>query len=173
MGYIYKVAVPNANWPSARELDEALMKAGEPVRLIVEADRADSPFEIGSDERLAVMVGEIRHVVDSREYVFDRDNDTFELFDIMNDAGMDADRITDAHVYSVTTHADDLDWIVAKAIMRRLVLDFGGYGMDFQANLAGTTDWASTLDARFEDQKREYHAFIASLPTDEVASRIQ
>lgn len=166
MGYIYKVAVPQDRWPTARELDAALDRAGEPVRLLVRPDRADEPFEVCRFEQMAVCHEGTPHIVDARDYVFDRENDRFELFDIVGSAGMQTEKLLGAHIFSVVAHGEDADWKVAAALVKRLVLDFGGYGMDFQANIAGTEEWVATLDERMAAEKNEYRDFVARIGAD-------
>ena len=167
MGYIYKVAVPHGRWPTARALDAALEKRAG-VRILVRSDRADDAFGTAPDESLAVLVDDCPHILDSRDYVFDPDEDIFELRDIMRDAGMDIARLEGAHIFSITAYRDERDWRVAGALMKALVREFGGYGMDFQTNAAGTFDWADGLDEMLAAGRKAYLALEA-----DIASRQQ
>lgn len=161
MGYIYKVAVPHERWPTAGELDAALMAAKEPVRLLVKPGRSAEPFAIGENERLALEIEGEPHVIDAREYRFDPDNDTFELRDIMADTGMDTAPLEGAHIFSITAHGDDRDWQALRALVTRLVRDFGGYGIDFQSGDAGSGEWAAEFGNRLEAQQQAYYKMVA------------
>ncbi|MAY19416.1 MAG: hypothetical protein CL955_02200 [Erythrobacteraceae bacterium] len=169
MGYIYKVAVPHERWPSARQLDAALVAANDPVRLLVKPFTSKAPFEICAAERLGLEVGGEPHVVDAREYLFDPDNDTFELRDIMTDCGMDTAPLAGAHIFSITAHGDGRDWIAVRALVTRLVTDFGGYGIDFQSGLAGCGDWVDAFGDRLGHQQEACHKMVAQAVADNAA----
>ena len=167
MGYIYKVAVPHERWPSAQELDAALVAAGDRVRVLVRPGEATEPFAICAAERLGIEVDGEPHVVDAREYRFDPDNDTFELRDIMEDCGMDTAPLAGAHIFSITAHGDEHDWQAVRALVIRLVSDFDGYGIDFQSGLAGSGEWATDFGNRLGNQQLAYHKMVAqSLGSD-------
>lgn len=161
MGYIYKVAVPHERWPTAGELDAALMAAKEPVRVLVRPWLSGEPFAIGDSERLALEVDGEPHVIDAREYRFDPDNDTFELRDIMADSGMDTAPLHGAHILSITVHGDERDWKALRALIVRMVTDFGGYGIDFQSGITGFGEWAVAFVKRLGQQQQAYYKMVA------------
>lgn len=167
MGFIYKVAVPAESWPTARALDAALERQDPRVRLLVRADSCDEAFATAADETLELLYDGAPFTLDSRDYLFDPDIDDFDLANIMRQAGMDVGKLDGAHVFSITTHGDPRDWDAAAALLSVMVRDFGGYGMDFQTNSAGSGSWADGLAETLQDEQAKYHQLVARFQAED------
>lgn len=170
MGYIYKVAIKNAKWPSLKALDESLRGRSERVRIPIPTGNPNRPFATAANESLTVLLDGRPHTVNARDYEFDPANDDFELAEIMASAKMDVSKIHGAHIFSITAHADDRDWLCVSSIMRSLIGDFGGYGMNFQTGAAGEGEWLEEFNKQLEKDKLEYREIVDRIVREDESS---
>jgi hypothetical protein len=82
---------------------------------------------------------------------------------------MDTAPLAGAHIFSITAHGDGRDWIAVRALVTRLVTDFGGYGIDFQSGLAGCGDWVDAFGDRLGHQQEACHKMVAQAVADNAA----
>lgn len=174
MGFGYKVIVAPDLWPTARQLDKALEKAGEAVRLLVRPGTGDDPFRALPGESIPVLCGSKALIIDGRTWQWSPEADVVELRDAMESDGMDVARLDGgAWVLGLTLHETQLEWDAAEGLMRTLVRRFGGYGLDFRSKSFGEEQWADGLPVLLKKDKADYDAMVARIRAENRTNMTQ
>lgn len=148
MSIDYEVIVPGDRWPTFADANRALRARGFPVEIVPGKSMAsDEPIQ-NVARTLGMLVRVNRTPLELQVFVGpfsdpiradDETNETLEMI------GAEIRARPGDYQFSVGLHSSPDEWTAASYIMAVLVLDFGGYGYELQAESHGRDPWAFDL----------------------------